>query len=70
MEYLLKTVFWKKKIKKNTPICSLLTVKIILPSFLGGNSFLLTHCSGETPKRVIGKQCRMRHLIRVSTVCK
>ena len=43
-----------------------------------GNNFLneLTHFSQETPKRVIGKQCRprsdaqlwMQHLIRVYTV--
>ena len=37
---------------------------------------LLTLCTPETPKRVIGKQCRprsdaaLRRLIRVSTVCK
>ena len=30
----------------------------------------LTHCSPDTPKRVIGKQCKPRCLIRVSTVCK
>ena len=32
--------------------------------------FRLTHFCLEIPKRVIGKQCRPRYLIRVSTVCK
>ena len=57
-------------INGSTSLGSQLTVNVLFKVPNKRCVFFLTHCSLETPKRVIGKPCRARLLIRVSTICK